>query len=233
MRTRQDLGPLQNEVSIHVCVCMHMYVTMFISRMEANIPLGQRQTSTGVITGEFKIVFPSYFLPSIVMYAPLIGTMGLDLCRRFSREELALMKSVLLNSPLPFHLELCGYVNQAASSLFFLTDDNILLECNEQTGFTVTGNVASLSYTYNFFLPIVVKCYCSVVHQSETRVSFTPPSTAIFCIASSHSCAFEYDWTCEADPTGVSSPVIYAARPGVYQCEVTSDTGNKCTSLNI
>ena len=95
------------------------------------------------------------------MYAPLIGTMGLDLCRRFSREELALMKSVLLNSPLPFHLELCGYVNQAASSLFLLTDDNILLECNEQTGFTVTGNVASLSYTYNFFLPIVVKCYCS------------------------------------------------------------------------
>ena len=84
------------------------------------------------------------------MYAPLIGTMGLDLCRRFSREELALMKSVLLNSPLPFHLELCGYVvcfNQAASSLFLLTDDNILLECNEQTSFTVTGNVASLSYT--------------------------------------------------------------------------------------
>ena len=61
MRTRQDLGPLQNEVSTHVCVCMHMYVTMFISRMEANIPLGQRQTSTGVITGEFKIVFPSLF----------------------------------------------------------------------------------------------------------------------------------------------------------------------------
>ena len=46
---------------------------------------------------------------TLVMYAPLIGGMGLDIARKCSRETLALKKSAALNSPLPFYPEIIGY----------------------------------------------------------------------------------------------------------------------------
>ena len=93
-----------------------------------------------------------------------------------------------------------------------------------------------------YFLLLITKKYSLsfffiaqhiVVHQGDARVLLTPPFATIYCIASSHSHTFEYDWMFEEEPTGVSSPVIYVSRTGLYKCEVTSDTGSICTSNNI
>ena len=56
----------------------------------------------------------------------------------------------------------------------------------------------------------------------------------LFCISSTHCWTSEYEWTCEADPTGVSGPVLYVKRPGYYQCIVTLQSPSAtCTSHQI
>jgi hypothetical protein len=108
-----------------------------------------------------------------VMYAPVIGTMGLDLARRCSRDALATRMSVPLNAEQPFYPELSGYVVCEIKK-----GGKILLQCSEQYGFRVNQDVAENHV---------------VVHQSEALLPLTPPCTTIFCIASSHTQSFEYD----------------------------------------
>ena len=61
-----------------------------------------------------------------------------------------------------------------------------------------------------------------IAHMSEAKVVLKNDETVtLFCVSSTHCWNSEYDWTCDAEPTGVSSPVLYAKRPGNYQCVVT------------
>ena len=52
-------------------------------------------------------------------------------------------------------------------------------------------------------------------------------------MASAHSVRTEYEWTRESDTIGVSSPVLYVTRPGVYQCIITGEKEKTSVSHNI
>ena len=39
-----------------------------------------------------------------------------------------------------------------------------------------------------------------------------------------------YEWMCEGVKVGVSSPVLYVNKPGVYQCQVTNTDGSSIST---
>ena len=74
-----------------------------------------------------------------------------------------------------------------------------------------------------------------IAHQSESKVLLKKDEVVtLFCVSSTHCWMSEYDWTCNAEPTGVSSLVLYAKLPGHYQCVVTlKSTSEVCISDKI
>ena len=51
----------------------------------------------------------------------------------------------------------------------------------------------------------------------------------LFCLASNHTIETSYEWICEGVKVGISSPVLYVCKPGLYQCLVT-DTDDESIS---
>ena len=100
-----------------------------------------------------------------------------------------------------------------------------LLDFNDADGFDISVHLLHIHLTDEHV----------VVHQSNSRLPLVPNKiTVLFCISSTHCFASEYEWMCEALPTGVSSPVLYATRAGHYQCTVTLEsTGETCFSGQI
>lgn len=54
----------------------------------------------------------------------------------------------------------------------------------------------------------------------------------LYCIASKHSEKHLYNWKLGDDPVGISSPVLYATKSGVYLCVITEKEA-ECMSTNI
>ena len=73
-----------------------------------------------------------------------------------------------------------------------------------------------------------------VLHQSELKKTLRSHEVVpIFCVSSTHSFQTEYEWTCDAGTIGVSSPVLYVTKAGVYQCLITDEEGKTCASQNV
>ena len=113
-----------------------------------------------------------------------------------------------------------------------------LLEYNDEDGYVILNN------THGTKIPVIVyfqiysyhHFYAEkhvIVHQSEgTFVLPEDQVITLFCISSTHCWDSQYEWMCDTVPTGVSSPVLYVKRPGLYQCIVTLQAAS-CTSKEI
>ena len=68
----------------------------------------------------------------------------------------------------------------------------------------------------------------SVPHRSDPVIIMHSGDCilTIFCLASNHTIKTSYEWTCNGVTVGVCSPVLYATKPGIYQCVVTAADGN-------
>ena len=100
---------------------------------------------------------------------------------------------------------------------FCILGKKTLLDYSNDAGFIVLGNKPGMDIElFNFHKGHMI------AHMSEAKVVLKNDETVtLFCVSSTHCRNSEYDRTCDAEPTGVSSPVLYAKRPGNYQCVVT------------
>lgn len=60
------------------------------------------------------------------------------------------------------------------------------------------------------------------VYHSPTEIILQPDMNAVplYCVASSHSVEFKYEWQKSGQHVGCSSPVIWVNEPGLYRCRV-------------
>ena len=61
-----------------------------------------------------------------------------------------------------------------------------------------------------------------IVYQSPKKVILQPDTNAVplYCVASSHSLEFKYEWQWSGQRIQCSSPVIWVNQPGLFRCHV-------------
>lgn len=76
-----------------------------------------------------------------------------------------------------------------------------------------------------------------VVHQTTGEVSLTSGAVVpLFCIASGHNLCLNYKWSKlgqHEDCCLGNTPVMWVDSPGIYRCQVSSQTAETCFSSNM
>ena len=75
----------------------------------------------------------------------------------------------------------------------------------------------------------------SVIHQSDDATIHAGEVVQLFCLASKHCSAYQYNWDNLQGAVGLLSPVLYANKEGIYRCTVTMNAtaDAKCYSRSI
>jgi hypothetical protein len=151
-----------------------------------------------------------------VLYAPYVGAaLGLDMARKCTREDALRGQEDInldINHPIPVYPETVAFY---------------VCEIRK-------GKKALLEYANGFQIRnfIATDGQLSICHQSDPVLLMRSNNCVfpIFCLASNHTLKASYEWSCEGVRVGVSSPVLYVNKPGVYQCLVTDIEGKSIST---